>query len=549
MLASKPPNANALTASIQAAEQSGDWAQAATLLSELQTERESDAAYWTRYAAALRFSGAKVKALGSLRRAHRLAGDTAPVLTAMAETLCELGAREQAWEWIEKAHVLAPGDLTVSYSRALILIERFDIANAVAALRQLLDRHPEHQPALSALLYLLNLAESADPTAVAEEHCRRATACYVPTRTPQTAHRPKRQSHIRLGFISGDFRDHPVGRFAQPLLEHLDRSRFDLYGYDTRASEDPTATQIRSLFTRYYDATQSSDDALEAQIRSDQLDLLIDLSGHTSGHRMAVLTRRPAPLQIEWLGYPNTSGLTALDYRILDPLLAPVDASAPGSEQIVRLPGSFACFRQPPGSPEVIQRDPGTVVYGSPHRLEKLSDGVVDLWSQILLEQPQAKLLLIRDQLDGPRQSWMAQRFRKRGVGSDQLLFQQQPSADYWSLYAQFDVLLDCFPWSGHTLACEALWMGVPVVTMIGDSVAGRLSASALHAAGLEHWIAASPSEYRRIAQTLASESHVSRAERRAQIARSALCDEHRFTAQFAALIESLKVGECSSPR
>ncbi len=510
------------------------------MLAQLRPKNEANSAYWTRLASAQRLSGAKVQALASLRRAHAIGADSVPILTAIAEIYCELGAREQASKWIDQTRSIAPEDLHVRYVQALILIERFQLDKAVRELRELLDRCPTHERALSALLYLLNLLDPADPDATADEHCHRATACYgfapANARSIESAAISKR-SKIRVGFISGDFRDHPVGRFAQPLLDHLDRDRFELYGYSTSAEDDQLGRQIRDQFTRHHHAATDTDDALEQRLRADHLDMLIDLSGHTAGQRMRVLARRPAPIQIQWLGYPNTSGLSAFDYRILDSVLAPLGERMHGSEEILRLPGSFACFRPPADRAELIERDCEALILGSPHRLEKLSDRVVELWATILNDQPAAKLLLVRDQLDAPRQAALSQRFRNHGTAPERLLYRQDIGPDYWSIYRQFDVFLDCFPWNGHTLACEALWMGVPVVTLRGNSVASRLTASALSAAGLQHCIANDHQSYRQIVGALIKQQQT-RSQRRAQLASSRLCDEQRFAAEFGAQLE-----------
>lgn len=538
----EPNSAADLEASIRAAEQAGDWAQVATMLAQLKPQNEANADYWSRLASAQRLSGAKVQALSSFRRAHAIADDSVPTLTAIAEIYCELGAREQASKWIDQTRSMVPENLHVRYVRALILIERFQLDEAVRELRELLDLCPTHERALSALLYLLNLIDSVDPGAVADEHCHRATACYgsAPAIAGSiTGAALNKRSKIRVGFISGDFRDHPVGRFAQPLLAHLDRDRFELYGYSTSTEDDQLGQQIRREFSQHHDAATDTDDALEQRLRADQLDMLIDLSGHTAGQRMRVLARRPAPIQIQWLGYPNTSGLSAFDYRILDSVLAPLGERMHGSEEILRLPGSFACFRLPANQAELIERDCEALVLASPHRLEKLSDGVVELWATILNDQPAVKLLLLRDQLDGPRRAALSQRFRSHGVAPERLIYRQDIGTDYWSIYWQFDVLLDCFPWTGHTLACEALWMGVPVVTLRGNSVASRLTASALSAAGLQHCVADDQMAYRQIVGNLLKRQQT-RSQRRAILARSRLCDEQRFAADFAAQLETI---------
>lgn len=485
-----------------------------------------------------------IQELAHWRRVAEREPESVPAQLALAASLCRLGAREHALGHADRARALAPRDPATGLTRALVLIELLRLDEAVDMLREVLDQTPRHAQALSTLLYLLNLLPDAVPLAVAAEHRQRAQRCYpgLPARPPAAPRSAGRAA--RIGFLSADLRVHPVGRFVQPLFDHLDPARHAIHVYSTAPSpSDSLSEQLRQRAASWLDASQHSDAALAAHIGNDALDALVDLTGHTLGQRLGVLALRPAPLQIGWLGYPNTTGLDALDWRLLDPLLAAPGVCSDGPERIACLNGPFACFRPPEDAPTPAARHSGAVVYGALHRLEKLNQAVIRTWSALLRGDPAARLLIARDQLDGPRQIWLQQAFAAHGIGAERLELQPLRDADHWPIYQQIDILLDCFPWSGHTLACEALWMGVPVVTLAGQSVAGRLTASALHAAGRPEWIAGDLAEYDRIARRLGSDVQALRAGREALrecTTRSALCDEKAFARAFGDCIDEL---------
>jgi protein O-GlcNAc transferase len=482
--------------------------------------------------------------LAHWRRVARLEPESVPAQLALAALLCRLGAREHALGHARSARSLAPNDPTTGYTEALVLIELLRLDQAVDVLREVLDQAPQHRQALSTLLYLLNLLPDLDPVAVAAEHRQRARRCY-PEAIPVPRRAAPRRSPgqpIRIGFLSADLRAHPVGRFVQPLFDHLNPERYAIHVYSTSAP-DSFSQQLQTRAASWFDADDASDTTLAERIRGDGLDLLVDLSGHTLGQRLGMLALRPAPLQVSWLGYPNTSGLDALDCRLLDSWLAAPGVCVDGPERIVCLDGPFACFRPPPNPPAPVARCSGAVVYGALHRLEKLNERVIHAWSEVLLRTPGARLLIARDQLDGPRQVWLRQRFATHGIDAERLELRALHDADHWPIYQEIDILLDCFPWSGHTLACEALWMGVPVVTLAGASVAGRLTASALQSAGRSEWIAEDLAQYVGIAHHLALQSASLRNERaqlRERTAHSLLCDERRFARVFGEVVDAL---------
>jgi predicted O-linked N-acetylglucosamine transferase (SPINDLY family) len=220
---------------------------------------------------------------------------------------------------------------------------------------------------------------------------------------------------------------------------------------------------------------------------------------------------RAAPVQVSYCGYPNTTGVSAIDYRLTDAICDPPGEPRRHSEELLRLPGGFSCFAPPMNSPPVAAEPPviarGTITFGSMHGLAKLNDGVLDLWAELLRAQPTARLLVCRHELAGRVKQRLLDRFAARGIGGDRLEIRGNLRGGQWlPVYDEIDILLDVFPWSGHTTACESLWMGVPVVTLAGRTHAGRMVASVLTSSGLPQWIGTSPQAYIRIAGQMAGD-------------------------------------------
>jgi predicted O-linked N-acetylglucosamine transferase (SPINDLY family) len=272
-------------------------------------------------------------------------------------------------------------------------------------------------------------------------------------------------------------------------------------------------------------------------IRQDKIDILVDLCGHMGNNRLQVFARKPAPIQVSYLGYPATTGLSAIDYRLVDAVTDPPGEPPCHTEELVRLPKVFCCYLGPPhlnlATSPPLQRT-GTVTFGSLHKLEKFNDRVLDLWCAILKDVPSARFLIGRDTLQGKTTERLLSRFTQRGIDRSRIILRQANpfSFQHMQLYDDIDVSLDTFPWSGHTTACESMWMGVPVVTLRGPRFAGRMVASVLTSLGLPELIAETADEYRRLAVKLANDlprlSHL-RGSLRSLMVQSPLCDGPAF--------------------
>jgi predicted O-linked N-acetylglucosamine transferase (SPINDLY family) len=293
---------------------------------------------------------------------------------------------------------------------------------------------------------------------------------------------------------------------------------------------------MRGVVARWRSLCGMPDDAVARQIEADRIDILVDLGGHT-GTRLGVLARRPAPVQVTWLGYPNTTGMETIQYRLTDAVADPPGEPICHTEELVRLPSGFCCYDPPRDAPEVTPlpaASAGFVTFGGLHKLAKYNDRVFDRWCEVLRALPAARLLLFRDGLRGRTANRLRAEFIRRGVAADRLRLESRVDhASFLAIYQQVDVALDTLPWSGHVTACEALWMGVPTLTLLGDRHAGRMVASVLTQVGLQEFITRTPEEF--VTRTVALVGDLERLARlraglREQVRSSPLCDAAGFT-------------------
>jgi protein O-GlcNAc transferase len=353
---------------------------------------------------------------------------------------------------------------------------------------------------------------------------------------------------LRIGFMSADFQQHSVSYFVEPLLEHLDRARFRVIGMATSAATDEVTTRLRSKADEWVDASDQNPAAMTEAIRRAKPDILIDLGGLTGPGRVVALASRIAPLQATYLGYPNTCAVPNVDWRLVDALTDPVEpgpdgkrADAFATERLVRIEGCFVCYRPPDEAPPVAVRPAGApVAFGSFNTSQKVSPECVQLWARVLRQVPGSVLVLKRREFADP---WIAgqfiEAFEREGVEASRLRFLgKTPSvAEHLAAYAEVDIALDTYPYHGTTTTCEALWMGVPVVSLIGQAHASRVGLSLLNATGLGRLAATSPKQFEDAAAALAADRPALAAMRtslRPQLSTSTICDGPSFAARFA---------------
>ena len=347
---------------------------------------------------------------------------------------------------------------------------------------------------------------------------------------------------LRLGYVSPDFWMHPVARFLLPVLEHHDQSQFEIFAYSSRYLKDGFTSEIAKHVEHWRDVHPLDDASLADLIRADGIDLLIDLTMYARDCRPGLFARKPAPVQITYLAYVGTTGLAAMDYRITDEVLDPPEGGPlPFSEQPLRLPRCWWSFAVPPPvvtMPEVVPPPcigSGVISFGSLNNFVKVNEGLRELWAQLVASVPGSRLLLHIKETRA--RLGLLEFFAERGVSSDRIsLIGYQNGPDYMATYGQIDIALDTTPFAGGTTSFDALWMGVPLVTLAVERSSSRGGASILTSLGRPDWIARSPEEYIAIAQRLAADPQALAAIRsglRTELQASPLMDNAGFTREL----------------
>lgn len=343
---------------------------------------------------------------------------------------------------------------------------------------------------------------------------------------PLQRHRPfandkDAERKLRLGFVSADFRHHAVNYFFEPIISELDRGAFETFAYSQTLVEDHVTARLKLEFDHWRCIRPLDDESAADLIEQDGIDILVDLSGHTAGNRLLVFARKPAPVQVTWIGYPGTTGVKAIDYRFTDPVTdpeGPVDDLH--VEKLWRLPDVCVCYQADPKSPAVIDHPPsddnGYLTFGSFNRFAKVADPVLEAWSKILARIPDARLLLEIGSIDNPAfRAETEARFERLGLPLDRVIFEPRRQGNQYVLYNRTDIALDPFPYNGGTTSMDSLWMGVPFVALEGNHYVSRMGAMILTVAGLPELVARSVDEYVAIATDLASDRERLRSVRR----------------------------------
>jgi predicted O-linked N-acetylglucosamine transferase (SPINDLY family) len=409
-----------------------------------------------------------------------------------------------------------------------------DPEHSLRCLRRALEFRPDFGAAASNLLLALQYTSSGAGGIAAEHKARgsRIEQSAIPFHHWNNPRNPERP--LRIGYVSGDFRRHPVASFFEPLLE-AHSSSFSITCYSNSARTDRVTARLQSLASRWRTIAGIPDADVAAQVMEDGIDILVDLSGHTHGHRLGLFARRPAPVQVTYLGYPDTTGLEPIHYRLSDAIADP-----PGwtesfhSETLVRLPAPFLCYRPPVRAPRAsrlpVSRT-GEFTFGCFNSVCKLSDQTLEVWARLLEAVPRSRLLLkCRSFKEAATRDHFRSRLSRAGIARRRVELRgyQPDEREHLATYHDVDLALDPFPYNGTATTCESLWMGVPVVTLAGSRHASRVGASLLQAAGLAEFVATDPSAYIDIAVRTATDPARLAALRRAlrpRIAASPLCD------------------------
>jgi predicted O-linked N-acetylglucosamine transferase (SPINDLY family) len=489
---------------------------------------------------ALQARGQLDDAIEKYRQVLRLQPDYVEALSNLGNALKARGQLDAAIEKYQQALRLRPefSEAWVNLGNcqeALGLLEA-----AIDSCRQALRYKPDYVPAHSYLLFLMSYNVLYSPARILEEH-----------KNWDEIHGGKQKAHtfshsksgepdkrLKIGYVSPDLRQHAVSLFFDPVLKNHDRSQVEIFCYAEVNKPDAVTERLKEMADKWRTTVGLSDENAAHMIYDDKIDILIDLAGHTADSRLKIFTYKPAPIQVTYLGYCTTTGLKAMDYWITDMVLHPKDTIELAVEKIIRLPRCWICYQPPADAPEI---EPGTcadsgVTFGSFNNLSKLSPDVIACWSQLLKEVPDSRLLLKARLLDDPFvQERILKQFDHHGINHERITLLPH-TLSHMADYGRVDIALDTFPRTGGVTTADALWMGVPVITLAGQRYIERQGASILKAIGLEELIASTLEDYLAKAVVLANDP-VRRIELytslRERMANSQLCDGRNLSQEL----------------
>lgn len=501
-------------------------------------------------------TGGFAAAVPYYRRYVELQPNDATGWANLGATLAQSAGLEESLVCFARALALDPKHSLALTARALAWQLTYRLSEAVAGYGEALAVNPKNYEAHSGRLLTQHYLDGVDRAALFAGHLAFGEACAEPV-AARLPNQPEPSRRLRVAFLSADLRRHSVAYFLEPLVTHLDPAQFELYLYHDHVQEDDMSERLRARAATWRNFIGQTPEKVEAAIRADAPDVLIDLAGHTGINRLPLFARRLAPVQITWLGYPDTTGLRAMDFRFVDAITDPVgDAEPFHTEQLVRYAPTAWTYQPPREAPEaapVPSAGGAPVTFGCFNNFAKISEATLRAWARILAGVPQSRLLLKGHGLDEPAlAATLRARLALLGVGKEriELLGRTAGTAEHLALYARVDVALDTFPYHGTTTTCEALWMGVPVVTLAGDRHAARVGASLLTAVGRTDWIARDWANYVAIAVALAQDAAgrtVTRQSLRDEMRRSALLDHAGQAGRFGAAVRGCWQSWCKN--
>ncbi len=485
---------------------------------------------------ALRKMGRAEEAVACYRNALRLRSDSPDIYSNLGNILKEFGRLDHALACYERALQLAPQSADVHNNLANTFKEAGQLHEAIACYRKAMSVRPDLVVAHSGLAYTMHFHPAFDVAAILQEHkawnlaqARPLAAERRPLEIDRSSDRP-----LRIGYVSPDFRDHVVGRLLLPLLEHHDRSSFEVFCYADATQPDSMTDRLKKCTTNWQVTFGDSDAQLAQRILNDRIDILVDLTMHMAGSRLLAFARRPAPVQVTYLAYCSTTGLETMDWRLTDPYLDPAGTDEWYTERSYRLPRTYWCYQAPTEALDIAPlpaESAGHITFGSLNNFCKVSRPAMETWAEILLGLPSSRLILHAH--EGVHRQRTKDFFASLGVSPDRIEFVGfEPMERYLGQYHRIDIALDSFPYAGGTTTFDALWMGTPVVTLNGQTAVGRGGVSILSNLGLPELIACDQEQYIQIALQLARDQNALKALRqslRQRMRQSPLMDAGQF--------------------
>ena len=481
--------------------------------------------------------GRLAEAQASLRQALLIKPDYVEAHNNLGNALREQGRLAEALASYQAALRLKPDYAEAHQNLGHIRKEQGRIDEALSSIRTAVQLKPENACFHSNLLLILNLNPHADAKDIHEESRRWNQRHALPLQKHIQPHTndldPERR--LRIGYVSPDFREHASSSFTIPLLANHDRRVCEIFCYANVKRPDALTNRLRGYADAWRNTVGMTDQQLADLVRGDRIDILIDLAMHTANNRLLMFARKPAPVQVSWLAYPGTTGLAAIDYRLTDPYLDPPGLfDAFYVEKSLRLPETFWCYDPLTDQPAVNALPAtanGVITFGCLNTFYKINDDCLALWARVLRAVPQSRLLLHAPKGE-PRERMLAS-LKQAGIAASRVEFaDRQPRLDYFRLYHRIDISLDPLPWNGGATTLDAFWMGVPTLTLLGKTVAGRAGWSQLSNLGLQELAAQTTEQYMALAVRLAGDFprlQELRSTLRQRMLRSPLMDGKRF--------------------
>jgi protein O-GlcNAc transferase len=498
-------------------------------------------------------------AAASFQRALAIRPDYAEAYSNLGTALRNLGRYDEAAANFRRALQIAPDSAITHCNLGITLKDIGQLDGALASCRRALEIDSDLLDALDTLLFTRNYLVDQSAAVMRTDAKHYGEVVAQKARPYTTWHNtPEPERCLRVGLVSGDLYGHPVGYFVESVLAALKvhvPGRLKFFAYASYFRFDEVSERIRTSCEDWHSAVGLSDERLARRIWEDSIDILIDLSGHTGYNRLPVFAWKPAPVQVTWLGYLATTGVKAVDYLIADGWTLPETEEGNFTETIWRMPESYLCFT-PPDADIAVSPLPalanGYVTFGCFNNLTKVNDAVIALWARVLLAVPGSRLLLKARQLaeESIRRS-VAERFGVHGVSADRLILAQVVHRrDYLAPYQQVDIALDPFPYPGITTSVEGLWMGVPLLTLAGDTFLSRQGIGLLMNSGLPEWIASDADDY--VNKAIAHAGNLQalaalRKELRQRVLASPIFDASRFARHFEAALRGMWQQWCDS--
>ncbi|MDJ0626575.1 MAG: tetratricopeptide repeat protein [Candidatus Caenarcaniphilales bacterium] len=492
----------------------------------------------------------------SYKRAIEIRPNLAETLNNLGTVYKDKGRLTDAIECYKKALEIKENYPYAFSNLGVSLKSKGLVKEAIQVYRKAIEINPSLVAAHSNLLLTLNYVDYLSPQEIYEEHLNWATIhSNKQKRFSQYKQSLEPNRKIKIAYVSPDFKNHSVAYFIEPILSNHQKERFEVTCYSGVTNPDDTTFRLKSYVDNWVNIFGFDDEKLAQKIYEDQIDILVDLSGHTSDNRVLAFSFKPAPVQLTYIGYPNTTGMESMDYRLVDSISDPKGESDQlHSEELIRILGSFLCYSPPENIPDIgilPAKQNGYITFASFNNLAKITNKVIELWSKILKHLPSSKLIIKNHSLtDEDTANYYSSVFESYGIEANRIEFHGwiKSKTEHLGLYNQVDIALDTFPYNGTTTTCEALLMGVPVVTFPGDVHASRVGASLLTSAGLNEFIAENEDGY--INKVLALSKDIDqlascRETLRKTILQSSLCNGSEFTKKLENIYQNIWSSYC----